>query len=176
MEVLSKTFPNTTIEYPGDFGQPDARTGHMMEINGLMKGFFDFRASTWHGMPFFIKNFRNFPDYDIYDAIARRWFRSQQGITDEFKSEINVDPLADEPTGIICQSGEIIKGYVLERYNNDKVYASFEVLNGKQLFVLGNKFMNVKLVNGEIILTNQHATALKFEMIFQRIAVATPYY
>jgi hypothetical protein len=173
--IENVSFLNTTIEYPGSVGQPSERPGHMMEVSGLMKGYLDFRASTWHGSPYFMKNFRNFPDYDVYDGIARRHYKSQQGMTDEFKSEVNVNPGYEEYTGVVCGAGEIIKGYVFERYNNDKVYAEFTAMNGKQIAVTFTHLMEVRLDNGQIVLKNLHSTSLKFEMVFQRIIVATPY-
>jgi hypothetical protein len=170
------SFLNTTIEYAGDIGAPAERTGaYAMEINGLMKGFLDFRASTWHGTQHFMNGFRLFPDYDVYDMINRRHFKSQQGMTDEFKSENNVNPGSEELTGVMCVSGEIIKGYVFERYNNDKIYGEFTAFNGKHLFAPLEFNVGITMVNGEIILKNNHTTALKFELVFQRIIVATPY-
>lgn len=151
-----------------------SRLGEAVLITGKMSGLFQFNNSNHFGTPYAIVGFDRFPHYfyrNILNSASVSLYSSHMGLYKKYRTA-SLTQNAFEDTYQL-QDGEIIKGYVLDRYNNGSWYAEFTCWDTSRLFVATQNSVTVTLNNSFIRLTNTSATAASLELFLQRVTKDT---
>jgi hypothetical protein len=152
------------------------RTGDAILITGKMSGLFQFNNSIHYGTARGITGFELFPHYFYRNVVSSAnvsVYSSHMGIYKKYRTP-SLAQNAFEDTYQL-QDGEIIKGYVLDRYNNGGWYAEFTCWDTSRLFVATQNNMTVTLIGGSIRLTNTSTSSVSLELFLQRVTKDTAF-
>lgn len=165
------SFADSTIE-----DTAATRTGDAVLISGRVSGLFNFDNSIHFGTARGITGAELFPHYfyrNILSSASVPVYNSHMGLYKKYRtSSLTQNSFEDTHQ---LQSGEIIKGYVLDRFNNEDWYAEFTCFNASTIIVATQRNVAVSVVGSRIRLTNLSSTSAYLEMFLQRITKDTAF-
>ncbi|TDD72760.1 hypothetical protein E1262_02175 [Jiangella aurantiaca] len=152
------------------------RTGDAVLISGKVNGLFRFENSIHYGTVRGITGLTLFPHYfyrNIFSSASVPLYSSHMGLYRKYRTATLAQGAHEDTYQL--QGGEILKGYVLDRYNNEDWYAEFTCLNTSALVVAAQNNVVVSLSGSTIRLTNTSSTATSLELFLLRMAKDTAF-
>lgn len=152
------------------------RAGYAVLVTGnSMSGLFNFSNSIHFGTALGgISGLELFPHYHYRNIVSSAYvpvYNSHMGVYKKHRSaSLNAGDFEDTHT---LQSGEMLKGYVLDRFNTGSHYAEFTCWGrgNPKLFVATQNGVSVTLNGSTIRLTNNStANGVYLELFLQRIS------
>lgn len=174
--VNGGTIENISIEDSAVEDTAATRTGDAVLITGKMSGLFHFDNSIHYGTASGITGSELFPHYfyrNVTSSASVPVYNSHMGLYKKYRTA-SLAQNAYEDTHQL-QAGEIIKGYVLDRYNNGNWYAEFTCFNASTLVVAAQQNVAVTVNGSTIRLTNTSSTATSLELFLQRVTKDTAF-
>jgi hypothetical protein len=171
----SGTIENIAVEDSAVEDTASQRTGYAILITGnSMSGLFSFENSIHFGTALTgISGLDLFPHYSYRNITSSAYvprYESHMGVYKKYRTApLNAGGFEDTYT---LQSGEVIKGYVLDRFNSGNYYAEFTCWGGTtpRLFAVTQQNVSVGLTGSTIRLTNSStAGGAYLELFLQRI-------
>lgn len=168
--IESVKFDYTTVE-----DVTNSHTGWGVEIVGsAFKGKFTWEGGIVFGATNFITGYDKFPQYQLNDYGGNRipLLVSNQGIRTKYRTATLAQNASEDV--YTMTSGELIKGYVIDRFNNGTWRAEFTAWGGTNntVNVISSNGVTVTMQAGGVIrVTNTQATSTPMEVFIQRITL-----
>jgi hypothetical protein len=155
----------------------NSRQGPAVHISGSMSGLFHFDNSNTYGTAGgAVVGFELFPHYHyrtITSSASVPLYSSHMGLYKKYRTaSLAQNGYEDAYT---LQDGEILKGYVLDRYNTGNWYAEFTCWDTNGLFVAVQQGLTVTINAGTLRITNTSATSASLELFLQRVTKDTAF-
>lgn len=155
------------------------RTGYGIEISGKVSGLFEYENSIIHGAKAGdILGMELFPHYHVRNIVSSAQvslYTSESGIYKKFRTN-TLQPNGGYEDTYEVVKGDVIKGFVLDRYNVGNWCGEFTLFNDNNLFVNNLNNIDIQLINGKIRLINKDATTgTPLELFIQRVVNDTAY-
>lgn len=168
--IESIKFDHTTVE-----DVTNQHTGFGIEIVGTAyKGKFTWEGGIIFGATNFIGGYDKFPQYQLNDYGGNRvpLLVSNQGVRTKYRTATLAQNASEDV--YTMTSGELVKGYVIDRFNNGTWRAEFTAWGGtnNSLNVISSNGVTIAMQPGGIIrVTNIQATSTPLEVFIQRITL-----